>query len=470
MAFLDIRTALLMVGLLYLILPTITWVVLAGQRSRQVALWCGGGLLAGGGMVLSGLQGFLPEWGSLSLGVLMILCSHFARIQSLRLDLGKPLPTSWVLAAIVILFLIFEGIHLGLQNALLRAQYNSCVGATLLGYIAILAWRIGRDEQSRSAKWIAWVYAVVACAWLFRAYSVQSSTVGVNVLTQGLSSQLLVLSVMLSSVIGHFGYVGLALDRSMRRELKAAAERARDEENRRLSEQIAHLDRQRSLGEMSASLGHELTQPLTAILTNAQVAKRGLQAGHFDSDQTTGFLDKIVHNTQRATLIIERVRDFIRPSTSRSVPVDLNRIAVEIAELLAHEADSSQVRFVFQADARKVLVMGDPIQLSQIVLNVFRNAIEVLSKVARREIQISCIAADGRAVLRIRDTGPALAPEMLSMIGKPFFTTKPKGLGMGVSISRSIAVQHGGTLSVANADGGGAVFELNLPSLPEVKL
>ena len=114
--------------------------------------------------------------------------------------------------------------------------------------------------------------------------------------------------------------------------------------------------------------------------------------------------------------------------------------------------------------------MGDPIQLSQIVLNVFRNAIEVLSKVARREIQISCIAADGRAVLRIRDTGPALAPEMLSMIGKPFFTTKPKGLGMGVSISRSIAVQHGGTLSVANADGGGAVFELNLPSLPEVKL
>ncbi len=108
-------------------------------------------------------------------------------------------------------------------------------------------------------------------------------------------------------MIGHFGYVGLVMDRSRRRELKAAAALARDEERRRLGEQIAQLDRQRSLGELSASLGHELNEPLTAILTNAQAAKRGLEYGRFDALQLTEFFDKIVNNTQRASQTIERI-------------------------------------------------------------------------------------------------------------------------------------------------------------------
>lgn len=466
---LDIRTAFLIIGLLYLILPTLTWVFLTGQRSSQVALWCGGGLLAGAGIILSGFRDFVPESVSLVLATLLLQGSHLARIQSLRMDLRIPLRIRWMLGTIAIVFLTFLAIHFGLQDAQLRVQYNSSIGAGMLTYIAVLAWRIGRDEQSRSAKWIAWVYWLVAMAWLFRAYSVQHVGGDVNVLNRGLSSQLLVLSALLSSVIGHFGYVGLALDRSMRRELMAAAELARDEENLRLSQQIAQLDRQRSLGEMSASLGHELNQPLTAILTNAQVARRGLKTGHFDSEQHAGFLDKIVLNTQRATQIIERIRSFIRPSASHREPVDLMRITLEVADLVADEAHSNQTTFIFPENAGRVMVTGDPIQLSQIVLNVFRNAIEALSQVEHREIQVTCYRNEARAMLRIRDTGPGLSTEMLAMIGKPFMTTKPNGLGMGFSISSNIAIQHGGKLSVANANGGGAVIELNLPILLEAK-
>jgi C4-dicarboxylate-specific signal transduction histidine kinase len=287
------------------------------------------------------------------------------------------------------------------------------------------------------------------------------------VLIEGISTKLIAITVLLSSVVGHFGYVGLKLDRSMRRELKAAADKARDEENRRLGEQIAQLDRQRSLGEMSASLGHELNQPLTAILTNAQVAKRGLQAGRFQVEQFTEFLDKIIQNTQRASQIIERIRGFIRPTATRSEPVDLTLIVREVAELIAAEARSHKVALVFADQASPLLVAGDPIQISQIVLNVLRNAIEALQQVAHREIHIVCLRADGQVVLRIRDSGPGLAPEVLAQVGSPFFTTKSSGLGMGISISRSIAVQHGGTLSITNAEGGGAVVELKLPALPE---
>jgi signal transduction histidine kinase len=254
----------------------------------------------------------------------------------------------------------------------------------------------------------------------------------------------------------------------MRRELKATAERARDDESRRLGEQIAQLDRQRSLGELSASLGHELNQPLTA----AQVAKRGLQSGRFDTSQHTEFLDKIVHNTKQANQIIERIRGFIRPSALRSEMIDLNTLVREVAELIADEAQRCKVRFTFTVNAHQVLVAGDPIQLSQIVLNVFRNAIEAMTQMTLREIQVSCSNSDDRTILRIRDTGLGFRPDELDQVGTPFFTTKPKGLGMGLSISRSIAEQHGGTLSITNAvikDGGGAIIELHLPAWQGMK-
>jgi C4-dicarboxylate-specific signal transduction histidine kinase len=282
---------------------------------------------------------------------------------------------------------------------------------------------------------------------------------------EGNSSSIISMVMLLAAVIGHLGYVGLHLDRAMRREVKAASELARDEESRRLGEQIAQLDRQRSLGEMSASLGHELNQPLTAILTNAQVARRGLRTGHFETERHTEFLDKIIQNTQRASQIIDRIRGFIRPSVARSEPVDLNLVVREVIELVADEARSHNVRFVFHGETVALQITGDAIQISQILLNVLRNAIDALKQVAQREIHVSFSKDDGRAIIRIRDSGPGLTPEVMAQVGTAFFTTKPSGLGMGLSISRSIANQHGGTLSIANAERGGALVELNLPAL-----
>lgn len=262
--------------------------------------------------------------------------------------------------------------------------------------------------------------------------------------------------------------MGLALDRYRRREIKAVESRVRDEETLRLGKQIAQLDRQRSLGELSASLGHELNQPLAAIQTNAQVAKRGLLKGSFAPEQLDGILDKIIYNTQRASQIIERIRDFIRPSESRCEPVDLNQVVFEVSGLIADEAKRREVTFVFSLAGQPILVMGDPIQFSQILLNVFRNAIDALMSVEKRQVTVVCSRQADRAVVTVRDSGPGFTPETLKQVGMPFFTTKPNGLGMGLSISRTIAVQHGGMLLFGNVDieyGGGAQVTLNLPIL-----
>jgi len=472
MTIFEPRTALLIIGLFYLLLPTVTWIVLAKQRTSQVALWCGSGLLTGASSLITALQGSVSDWTTYTIAILLMMLSSLLRIQSLRLDLAIPWRARSITLATIALFLIFEWLHFDLENYVLRAQYFSGLSAGLFSYLATLAWRIGRKEASSNAYWISGVYALLAAAYLFRLFYLIGSSGEVNIMTEGISGQLIALAALLAVVMGHFGYVGLALDRSVRREIKAAVDRARDEVTHRLGEQIAHLERQRSLGELSASLGNELNQPLSAILTSAQVAKHRLQASRFDTAPLNEFLDKIVFNTRRASHIIDRIRGFIRPSTSHIEPINLHKIVRGVVDLVADEARSCKVIFIFPPHIHPILVSADSIQLSQIVLNVFRNAIQALTQVARREIQVSCSRVEGRAILRIRDTGPGLTAETLSQVGTPFFTTKSTGLGLGISIARSIAKQLGGTLILSNADandGGGAMIELNLPALPEAK-
>jgi C4-dicarboxylate-specific signal transduction histidine kinase len=461
----DLHTAFLILGLFYLLLPAFTWVVLAGQRSTQVALWCSGGLMMGTASMLTSVADQVTGWVGIAAAGLLFTMSCVTRIQSLRLDLGTPWRWRWIVTSVLAIFLILIGLHFGLKSPLLRAQTFSLVMASLMAHLAALAWRIGKDEESNSARWIAGIYAIVALALLIRVFLLMRADTIVMV-REGLSAQILAVSMLFSAVIGHLGYIGLQLDRAMRREFKIEAERVRKEERHHLGEQIAQLDRSRALGEMAASLGHELNQPLTATLTSAQVAKRGMQSGRFDTGQVTELIDKIIYNTKRASQIIERIREYIRPSQTSRMPVDLNLVMLEVKELIANDARIQQAHIEVLTSPLPALVTGDAIQLSQIVLNMVRNAIEAISHVALRKIHLRCNHVGNCVVLHICDTGPGLTAEALSHIGTPFFSTKATGLGMGFSISRSIAIQHGGTLTITNANGGGAIAELILPALP----
>lgn len=263
--------------------------------------------------------------------------------------------------------------------------------------------------------------------------------------------------------------VGINSNRAIRRDLRNVEQRARAEESHHLGEQIAHLDRQRSMGAMANSLAHELNQPLAAILLNAQIVQRGLKTSSLDVTQQAEFNERIIYNTRRAAQVVERVRDFIRPRDMRHAPIQLLEVVQEVASLVADDLRRHEIELVLADCAGTTLVRGDAIALSQVLLNVFRNAIDALAQATRRQIRVSCHQADEHTILRVRDTGFGLSPEAVAKAGEPFFTTKPAGLGLGLSISRSIAAQHGGSLSVSNAaieSGGGAVAELKLPSHP----
>jgi signal transduction histidine kinase len=458
----DARTGFLLIGALSLVIALTLWILLWRQRTPALHLWCGGSLAGSASALLLAWRTQVPDLlgftGVVLLGALMLEL----KVRAIRWELKRPGPVYPAALALLAFGACYELLRQGPGE---RVQFLAAVLAlaALNARVAWWAWRLGRRPGSGSADWIAGAFGTMALVYALRLAAVLAGVFTGGVLTQGGDAPLFALASVVGIVVSNIGWLGLALDGLIRERIAGAAAQARGEERRRLSEQIARLERQRSLGLLSASLGHELNQPLAAVLTNAQVAARGLRSGGIDREQALGHLDGVVRNTQRASAIVERIRGYIRPAETRREPVDLAQIVREVVDLVAAEARERAVACNLGPSPPLGPVAGDPIQLSQIVLNVLRNAIDAAALGARREVEIDSLVQDGAIVLRVRDSGPGFSPQALQRAGEPFFTTKTQGLGLGLSISRAIAEQHGGALRLGNAEGGGAIVELKLP-------
>ena len=266
----------------------------------------------------------------------------------------------------------------------------------------------------------------------------------------------------------------------------------------RTRQELAHVGRVSTVGELTASLAHELYQPLTAIMTNAQAARRMLAAAKPDVAQINLILSDIVNDDRRASDVIERLRDLLRKGELEMVPVDLASTIRDVADLLRGDAVVKQVQVTLDLDGYPVVVLGDRVQLQQVMLNLLHNAMEAMADGRSRATTVSvrCRRVDnvpalsagpGRALsmgsgqalstgsepglstgsglahVTVRDTGPGLLAGAEDTVFDPFYTTKKDGMGMGLSIVRTIIESHGGSITAANHELGGAVFEFTLP-------
>ena len=252
MTFFHIPTAFLLVGLLYLVMPAVTWVVLSSRRSQAVALWCSGDIEFGLGIILLGLRGHVPDWATFPLANLLMFVATIQRGQSLRLGLAVPWRTRWMALAALLFILGFEGIRLGIGDALLRLQYTQSLWAVLNGYIAVLAWRIGQLERSRSARWIAVVFLILAVAFVYFFIRMSIGLSPPDPLQANPSSIFLALVGTLAAVIGNIAYVGLAFERSQRQ--TAVAEK----QNRSMNERLAMAANVAAFGVWEYDIGTDL--------------------------------------------------------------------------------------------------------------------------------------------------------------------------------------------------------------------
>jgi PAS domain S-box-containing protein len=245
-----------------------------------------------------------------------------------------------------------------------------------------------------------------------------------------------------------------------------AAMRESEERYREALVELAHANRVATMGQLAASIAHEVSQPIAATLTNAETAARWLSRQPPNLEKTRQSIDRIISDGKRSADILSRIRDFSKKAPARKEELEINEAILEIVMLARAAISDNIVSVRMQLSDGLPRILGDRVQLQQVILNLIMNAVEAMSEVGEgpRELSIGSSRVETKSILvAIGDSGPGLPPTSLARIFEPFYTTKPNGLGMGLSICRSIVEAHGGRLWVTPNEFRGAVFRVMLP-------
>jgi C4-dicarboxylate-specific signal transduction histidine kinase len=227
---------------------------------------------------------------------------------------------------------------------------------------------------------------------------------------------------------------------------------------------LARLNRVMLLGEMTASIAHEVNQPIAATVTNAHAGLRWLRAQTPDLEEARQALGRIVRDGSRAGEVIDRIRALVKKVPPRRELLDINEAIRDVIALT--EVQQNRVKLQARLADDLALVPADRVQLQQVIMNLLVNAVEAMSSVGdgSRELTIASGEDDSNAVfVEVQDSGPGIDPAELDRLFQSFYTTKPDGIGMGLAISRSIIEAHGGRLKAAPNQPHGAVFRFTLP-------
>jgi C4-dicarboxylate-specific signal transduction histidine kinase len=259
-------------------------------------------------------------------------------------------------------------------------------------------------------------------------------------------------------------YVGTSIDVTERKRA--------DEERERLRQaqlELAHVNRMTTMGELTASLAHEVNQPIAAAVTNANTCLRWLTRDQPDVEEARAAATRIVKDGKRAAEIVSRIRQLFKKGTSERELVDVNDIIREMIVLLRGETTRYKIVVGMELAADLPQVMADRVQLQQVLMNLMINGIEAMKDaLVTRDLDIrSQRMQNEQIVVSVSDSGVGLPPQQTEQIFNAFFTTKPHGTGMGLRISRSIIESHGGRLWAADNSPRGASFYFTLPTKAE---
>jgi C4-dicarboxylate-specific signal transduction histidine kinase len=254
-------------------------------------------------------------------------------------------------------------------------------------------------------------------------------------------------------------------------ELREANEtlRERGETLQKVQTELAHVSRVMTLGELTASIAHEVNQPLAAIVTNSNACLRWLGGVQPNFGEARQAVERIIKDSYRASEVISRIRTLVKKTPPRNDVVDLNEVIVEVLALAQSETRRSHVSLKQELATGLPPVCGDRVQLQQVILNLIINGLEAIvkSRESERELSISSGKDESNnLIVAVRDSGQGLDPANLERVFDAFFTTKADGMGMGLAISRTIVESHGGRLWATPNSPHGAVFQFTLPAAP----
>jgi two-component system sensor histidine kinase TtrS len=240
-------------------------------------------------------------------------------------------------------------------------------------------------------------------------------------------------------------------------------------EQQELRRRLAHLARVSVMGELAGSIAHEINQPLTAIATFAQACRRLIEAGQLGKAANLGILARIEEEAIRAGKIIHHLEDMVRGRRSECTECDVNLLVRGIARLTVPDSRLHDVQLRFELAEGLPPVLADGVQVQQVILNLIRNAVDasVDTNSSGKSVVVTTEMSKDAVRVSVTDRGCGLSDEEAGKLFRPFFTTKPGGTGMGLSICRSIVISHGGEIGVSPNPGGGSTFFFTVPACSE---
>jgi len=263
----------------------------------------------------------------------------------------------------------------------------------------------------------------------------------------------------LKAEAGERAFIGAVMD-------VTAAKRA-EEAVQEAQAALAHVTRMATLGELTAWITHEVNQPLTGIVTNGAACLRWLDKAPPALDEARRSVEDMISDARRASEVIHRIRALSKKTDAEKVPLDINDVIREGSRLVQREAITHGASLRLELAPELPSILGDRVQLQQVIINLVINAIQAMASVTDRPRTLlirSQKSEDGRVLVAVRDSGTGIEAKSVNKLFKAFFTTKPSGMGMGLSICRTIIEAHSGQVSAANNSGPGATFQLILPS------
>jgi len=235
-------------------------------------------------------------------------------------------------------------------------------------------------------------------------------------------------------------------------------------QSRQSMAELTFMNRRAAAGELSASIAHEVNQPLTAIATRAGTALRWLRAETPDLEKVRGTLEQILAASHRAADIVTSIRAMFRKDTSERAPIDINRLILTVISIVRVDLQKNGVELETRLAEKVPIVQGDRVQLQQVVLNLLMNAVEAMQSVPNRVLKVQTDHKPEFVQVSIEDTGPGIDPSNVDRIFKPLFTTKPTGTGMGLAICHSIIESHNGRIWATPGTNGGSIFHFEMPT------
>lgn len=458
----DIRSGYLILGAVYFILPIYTWFVLHKHRNISIDLWCGAGVIFSICGPLINLRGILPD--ILTYGVVnsLIFLGLLFRVISLNIKDSKNLKIKHIFCYLVLFFLVYETIRQYYKIPIVRYMYSNIFFFAFDLIIAFSFYLRADFKNSINSKSVAICYFIEATTIGARIIDVLFFYGMPDSISKGTPSIIIFFSLLLTVIISHIGYIGVAYDKAISMIAAESAERAKQEERESLGLIISQLDRQRALGEMSNSFSHEINQPLTVIRSLTQHVNWMIDNDNIDKETLNNYQEIVIKSVDRASDVIKKIASFIKPSLNEYKPLSLYNLLVDAIYLFDFHARKNNITINKNFGNDNIYVLVDATQITQVLVNLIRNAIDSSIDNGGSYVSIYIERKSKNVLIKIYDSGAGFTNQVLNNIGSPFFTTKSNGLGLGISISNRIISQHKGNITFHNFNGNGLVL-LQLP-------